>query len=912
VEGGEGEKRMAGRRSGGLLRRHPVSVVLVVIAAVLIFVWQRDQPRPGHVLDEAKLANRTAESFAAAADDYFKAMDGGDKVTSADEMAGRNMWLLWTGGNDRFWDEITKISFGNFDLLKILSSYPGLKYGRDTRWHYLGLVNEPCFEKATQPNAERFGLWLDVRRAGCTADPFEDEAKYKGVEIGARGKTQPVGSYYGYASGIVGLRLFPNPDFDEAAQRKWDAVRYYTDPSYYNSKDLVRPYRVGMACGFCHVGPNPVAPPADPENPDWANLSSTVGAQFFWVDRIFTWQADPRSFFFQLFHTARPGSLDTSLVSTDYINNPRTMNAVYELLPRLGVALDRGRETLSGGELDNKQFNDFFKEKPFTEFFKPPATVWTPHVLKDGADSVGALGALNRVYLNIGLFSEEWLLHFNAFVGGITPSPIEIKAARENSVYWQATEAQTKNMALFLLKAGYPHKLADAPGGSDYLKDSEETLGRGKEVFAERCARCHSSKYPPPPADANPANCAGPQYLDCWSRYWTWTKTDGFKTAMRALVSAPDFLTGNFLSNDMRVPVSLLRTNLCSPLATNALADNIWDNFSSQSYKDLPSVGDVTIYDPLTGAPKTYRMPAGGRGYTRPASLVSLWATAPYLLNNSVGHFEPEPSVAARMRAFDDGIHQMLWPERRERDSKLGNKVPGTIDRVTEPSYLRIPAGFLPDVVQAVLKPLSAVVPSLFTSGVRTVSFTATTKFKSAELEEVNIARPDILTTFAAGAAVSGPGLPADAHVVRFDAAAARLTIDSVATADGKGAQMRVDVPDAGVSIGPIPQGMPVDIIATLELTPDSHDLLGRVEHDIKLLRLLLDVKRAAAGLAPGSSEAEQTRAYETIQNELYTMSKCPDFVVNRGHYFGTDQFDEEPGLSDQDKEALIAFLKTF
>ena len=39
-------------------------------------------------------------------------------------------------------------------------------------------------------------------------------------------------------------------------------------------------------------------------------------------------------------------------------------------------------------------------------------------MLKDGSDSVGALGALNRVYLNIGLFSEEWLLHFNPLVGG--------------------------------------------------------------------------------------------------------------------------------------------------------------------------------------------------------------------------------------------------------------------------------------------------------------------------------------------------------------------------------------------------------------------------------------------------------------------------------------------------------------
>ena len=30
------------------------------------------------------------------------------------------------------------------------------------------------------------------------------------------------------------------------------------------------------------------------------------------------------------------------------------------------------------------------------------------------------MGALNRVYLNIGLFSEEWLRHFNPFFGGKT------------------------------------------------------------------------------------------------------------------------------------------------------------------------------------------------------------------------------------------------------------------------------------------------------------------------------------------------------------------------------------------------------------------------------------------------------------------------------------------------------------
>src|SRR5262249_16073894 len=152
---------------------------------------------------------------------------------------------------------------------------------------------------------------------------------------------------------------------------------------------------------------------------------------------------------------------------------------------------------------------------------------------------------------------------------------------------------------------------------------------------------------------------------------------------MRAIVQAPDFLDNNYLSTDFRVPVTLLRTNACSPLATNAIAGNIWDNFSSQSYKDLPSVGKITIYNPFTGEPMTYQMPAGGRGYTRVPSLISIWSTAPFLQNNSVGPFNQDPSVDARMQSFQASIEQMLWPEKRQHDTLLGDKVPGTIDRTT-------------------------------------------------------------------------------------------------------------------------------------------------------------------------------------------------------------------------------------
>jgi hypothetical protein len=791
----------------------------------------------GRVQDEAMRAGRQPQSFPAAGEDpatgedLFKAMDNGAGF-SPDEVKGRNMWIVWTGGNDRFWDVMTIDSFGAFDLLKTLSSYPGLKFNRDNRWNYLGLVNEPCFEKASGPDPNRYGLWLDHRRADCRPDSFEDETKYPGVKIGARGNTVPVGSYYGYASGIVGLRLFPNPAFDEEAKKNWDADKFYTEPRYYQSKKLVRPYRVGMSCGFCHVGPSPIHPPADPENPQWENLNSTVGAQYFWFDRIFVWDADPTNFTFQLVHTSRPGALDTSLVSTDSIVNPRTMNAFYSLGARLELARRWGHEILAGPELNNKQFNDFVQSGPLAELYHKPE-VQTPRVLKDGSDSVGALGALNRVYLNIGLFSEEWLLHFNAFVGGTPITPIEISVAEKNSSYWKATEAQTFLLAQFLLKAGQPDHLKDAPGGVQYLAASATVLDRGKEVFAERCARCHSSKLPTPAQGVDPGGCAGPHYLACWNRYWEWTKTDDFKQKTQAIVKAPDFLDGNYLSTELRVPLTLLQTNACSPLATNAIAGNIWDNFSSQSYKDLPSVGEITIYDPFTGEPRLYRMPAGGRGYTRPPSLISLWSTAPYLLNNTVGKFDPSPSVEARMRSFQIGIEQMLWPEKRDKDAVFHDKIPGSIDRTTATSWLSVPVGYLPEAFATFRTPLSRLLPGIFTS-------------------------------------------------------------------------------EGSVKIGPIPKDTPVDLIGNLDVLSDSTDPGERVAHAAQVAALLVQLKHDLEALGPNPTDDDARKVFAPLGRRLFELSKCPDYIVNRGHYFGTDRFAEEPGLNDDDKRALIEFLKTF
>ena len=241
-------------------------------------------------------------------------------------------------------------------------------------------------------------------------------------------------------------------------------------------------------------------------------------------------------------------------------------------------------------------------------------------------------------------------------------------------------------MALFFLKTAAPHHLKDAPGGAAYLTKDRAVLQRGKVVFAERCARCHSSKAPAPASASIPAAARArlPHLLDpVLGRGPRPTSTS--RRCGRSF-SPTTSSKATTCPTELRVPVTLLETNACSPLATNAIAGNIWDNFSSQSYKDLPSVGTITVHDPFTGEPRPYQMPAGGRGYTRPASLVSVWSTAPFLLNNSVGKFEWSPSVEARMRSFQDSIEKLLWPERRPRDPVLGDKVPGIIDRTTQRS----------------------------------------------------------------------------------------------------------------------------------------------------------------------------------------------------------------------------------
>ena len=198
------------------------------------------------------------------------------------------------------------------------------------------------------------------------------------------------------------------------------------------------------------------------------------------------------------------------------------------------------------------------------------------------------------------------------------------------------------------------------------------------------------------------------------------------------------------------------------------------------------------------------------------------------------------------MRSFEMSIEQMLWPEKREMDSVLGDKVPGKIDRTLTRSYIRIARGYLPNALQPFFSLGQAIAPWLFGEG--------------------------------------------------------------------------------GIEIGPIPQGTSVGLLANLN--PLAEDPSGQFDRDKKFAGLVLDLNSDLKKLGKYASDEQAAAVFGNRVDQLLELSKCPDLVVNRGHYFGTDYLepaertdpalraqaisDRGTGLSDDDKRALIEFLKTF
>ncbi|MGC2660345.1 MAG: hypothetical protein WA324_20525, partial [Bryobacteraceae bacterium] len=533
------------------------------------------------------------------------------------QKAGACTWYLWTGGdplrtegspvnargNPRFWRLAEKKLWLDANLSGLPIDVAFLKYVTGTpraqRFKKLGSVNDPGCTAATKPDP--YGLMLD----NCS-DP--------------------------YSSGIMGIRLFPNPNFDPAV---WNANQFLnSDPR------IEPPYLAGLTCGVCHITFNPTKPPVDPENPQWENLAPALGNQYLKEGEMFKGRLTQHNFEYWVFDTQQPGTSDTSRISTDFINNPNAINSIWYILS--------ARPT-------------------HAELMNDGTTKEVPHILKDGSDSIGAEGAALRVYVNIGTCPDYRMSLEDSFTGILRRPPLashaqnptvqhpfDLVKAQKDCVDWQLTAARMTDAANFL-DANQPYYLKNAADGDNYITKDPTILDLGKTTFGEECARCHSSKLPPEVAQGG---------LDKHSQE--------AKAAWVKLVKSDDFLSRNFLSDDKRYPLvssdprMAIGTNADRALGTNPDTDHLWNNFSSLTFKQLRTPGKLILQNPFDSSqPIAFDIPQGGGGYYRTPSLINIWATAPFLHNNMLGIFNGDPSVKGRITAYQDAAEKLLWPEKR-------------------------------------------------------------------------------------------------------------------------------------------------------------------------------------------------------------------------------------------------------
>jgi hypothetical protein len=562
-----------------------------------------------------------------------------------EQRLGWDAWFHWTAGNQFTWRDLAQRSGGKLNLLRILDNN---LLDRQERFAKFGLLNDP---DALPPERHADGR-CRVDEFGLCLDRFAE-----------RRELPPTERWLGRPSGILGMRLFANPDYRPGtwnAAAPWQpppgckpGARQGNDPAAtarQSNEDCYQPpYLVGLSCGFCHISFHPEKPPADPVRPEWENLAGLLGNVYFQEGPLFAWMLDfgQDAFYTEYLNAQPPGTSDTSRIATDDLDNPGAINALFEVGARLAEAAE---EEMPNGRRQR-----------------------VPRILKDGADSVGLPLAALRVFVNIGMLGNYWLNQHDAYLllGGVPrpQQPFRIERAMrtpgyDGTFWWNQTELRVADVAAFFASQA-PYKLAAAPGGAAHLTADEAVLRRGKLVFADHCAGCHSSKRP----------AAGQE-------------------EMRELVLRPDFLEGNLLADDRRYAAPVVGVNLTRSMATNALAGYVWQDFSSLTYKSLPSLGKLAVADPFKeGESREFCAPAGGRGYYRTPSLVSLWATAPFFHNNSLGRHLQDASVAGRVRAFTDAAEQLLWPQKRtDPQGRVGPYVKRTGDRVT---WLPLPDGLL-------------------------------------------------------------------------------------------------------------------------------------------------------------------------------------------------------------------------
>lgn len=656
----------------------------------------------------------------------------GEAGLSPSARAGREIWYKATAGNDRFHTYVFQQRLGvTIDWFRVLRSDE-----RGDRFRAWGAINDPgCCSPGSpkcpaQSARDTYGFdWCPgdeellkyVGRQGYR-DPacdFKDAPLDPNDPHGTSEQRQAACDLkFGTSTGALGFRKFPNPKFDRDAWIKvngslsnWEGYsRKLADKgsageapaTHLQDGSVEPPFLIGISCGSCHIAFDPLNPPADPANPRWENIKGLLGNQYTRISEIMVSGMPRNTLEWQVFAHARPGTSDTSAVPTDQVNNPGTINALINVAQRPTFANEsviKWRKTRScAGVKDEGQC---WCEPGRTDkcWQRGEAKETVHHILKGGEDSIGALEAIQRVYFNIGSCAEQcWVNHLTDLrqldpqQRGFGQTPFNIGQCRRDCPHFRAIEDRLTNILDFFfsqeahatdLQVARENELKKRDPNARYAQQDffdelnkefgEGAVARGEKVFAENCARCHSSR---------PEAIAGEK-----------TGLDFRKVADKT------GLREDWLGSDRANPISEVGTFRCRALHANHMAGHVWQEYGSETLRarapdpNVKEAGD------------------GGRGYYRAISLLSLWAHAPFMHNNALGPelcgkpknaendfygqrpryvdssnvkllpadqqpacFEYDPSVEGRFELYKQSMHDLLNPASRRPKVTLLNE----------------------------------------------------------------------------------------------------------------------------------------------------------------------------------------------------------------------------------------------
>lgn len=679
---------------------------------------------------------------------------------SIKELAGRSIWFK-SAPNERHHTYVFPQKLGvALDWNQTFSSAL-----HNSRFQIWGLINDPdccvpgndCDQKGKRFNGRSVTLndtfgWefcngdedllnsLSQNKADFYKDPACDDKIIQAADqLAGVVRENRCELQFGTSAGAVGYRKFPNPSFNLARWQSIGGWSGYSEKMIHDgvNNSIQPPFRIGKSCASCHASFDPLNPPVDINQPSWVNIKGETGNQYLNISKIMASGQKDNTLEAQLFTHARPGTVDTSAIPHDLVNNPGTINAIinFPVRPPFEDTVTRWNTVGSCNVEDEKncQKVSYKNQNGAVAGYKywklETKKMSVPHILKGGEDSVGYDLAVQRVYLNTGMCAEQcWMNHLTDLkeldyaARNYSQTPFDIAQCRQDCASFRANEDRVGEI-LSYLTSRRPTDLKDAlknvkDSSGAYVIPSDATdaieedrfkqfvenrygpgsIERGRKIFANNCAKCHSSQ-----------NFSSKENLSANEN--NFESTDFF--AMTQL-SSGEIIRKDWLGNDKSSSVEEVGTYKCRALHSNHMKGHVWQNFSSDSYKNLPTTTTDRFGRPVTGGP----------GYYRNVSLLSVWAHAPFMHNNSVGpeicgrvaqgaqvvkstvegrQLDPvkkytcdinfDPSVLGRLVLFEKSVDELLTAPQARRKKVSLIDVPIKIQLGLKNQFLEIPAG---------------------------------------------------------------------------------------------------------------------------------------------------------------------------------------------------------------------------